>query len=182
MLCAIPLSRYTVIFSKPNMKRHWKRKYARGFQGHEPDSTLVEAVLKKTLVPGSVVEIGAGAGHFTRLMEEWGYAVKATDLVVGEQLDITRERLGEYDNVVAMGVLHHILDHEKHQAALRNIKAMAQKKILLAVKLPAERLPKKTGHAYRYSVLDYTDILGSPVTVTDCGYLAFLEWHVESGQ
>ena len=182
MLSALPLLGYTVIFSKPNMKRHWKRKYAKGFQGHEPDSALVEAELKKALVPGSVVEIGAGAGHFTRLMESWGYEVKATDLVVGEQLDITRERLGDFDNVVAMGVMHHILDHGKHQAALRNIKAMAQKKILLAVKLPAERYPRKSGHAYRYSVLDYTDILGGPVTVTDCGYLAFLEWNVESGQ
>jgi len=171
-----------VLFSKPNMKRHWKRKYAKGFHGHEPDSTLVEAALKNALAPGSVVEIGAGAGHFTRLMEGWGYNVRATDLVVGEQLDITRERLGDFDNVVAMGVLHHILDHDKHQAALHNIKAMAQKKILLAVKLPAERYPKKTGHAYRYSVLDYTDILGNPVTVTDCGYLAFLEWHAASCQ
>lgn len=170
-----------MIFSKPNMKRHWKRKYAQGFQGHEPDSSLVEAALKAALVPGSVVEIGAGAGHFTRLMEEWGYAVKATDLVVGDQLDITRERLGDFDNVVAMGVMHHILDHDKHQAALRNIKAMAQKKILLAVKLPAERIRKKSSRAYRYSVLDYTDILGSPVIVSDCGYLAFLEWHVQTG-
>lgn len=171
-----------MIFGKPNMKRHWKRKYAQGFQGHEPDSTLVEAALQRALVPGTVVEIGAGAGHFTRLMQDWGYTVRATDLVVGEQLDITRERLGEFDNVVAMGVLHHILDHDQHRAALSNIQAMARKKILLAVKLPAERNPRKTGHAYRYSVLDYIDILGSPVTVTDCGYLAFLEWNLEAGQ
>ena len=89
----------------PDMKKHWTRKYGEGFEGHEPDSTLVEAALRKSLVDGSVFEIGAGAGYFTKLMEGWGYEVAATDLVVGDQMDISRERRGEYDNVVAIGVL-----------------------------------------------------------------------------
>ena len=162
----------------PNMKKHWTRKDAEGFSGHEPDSTEVEAALKAALGPGTVLEIGAGAGHFTRLVEEWGYDITATDLVVGNTLDITQERLGEFDNVIAMGVLHHILDYDKFHAALRNIKAMAQKRIIVGVKLPSEELKKKTRHSYRYSVLDYIAIFGGPVKVTACGYLSLLEWDV----
>ena len=77
-----------------------------------------------------------------------------------------------------MGVMHHIIDHDKFLAALANIKAMAQKRILLAVKLPSLRDAKKTRHSYRYSVLDYVEVLGNPVTVTGCGYLGMLEWDV----
>lgn len=160
------------------MKKHWARKYAKGFLGHEPDTTLVEAALKKALVPGSVLEIGAGAGFFSALMREWGYDVTESDLVVGDRLDITTERWHDFDNVVAMGVMHHILDHDKFSAALVNIKAMAQKRVLLAVKLPSAQQKKKTSRANRYSVLDYIEILGSPVTVTACGYLSLLEWDV----
>ena len=167
------------MFIKPNMKRHWARKYSDGFLGHEPDSTMVEAALKQALVPGSVLEIGAGAGHFSELMRDWGYEVTATDLVVGNTLDITKERLGDFDNVVAMGVIHHILDHDKFLAAIANIKAMAQKRVILAVKLPSVHLKKRTRHANRYSVLDYIDVLGNPVTVTACGYLSLLEWTVQ---
>ena len=167
------------MFIKPNMKRHWARKYSDGFLGHEPDSTMVEAALKQALVPGSVLEIGAGAGHFSELMREWGYEVTSTDLVVGNTLDITKERLGDFDNVVAMGVIHHILDHDKFLAAIANIKAMAQKRVILAVKLPSVHLKKRTRHANRYSVLDYIDVLGNPVTVTACGYLSLLEWKVQ---
>jgi len=162
----------------PNMKKHWTKKYAEGFSGHEPDSTEIEASLKAALGPGTVLEIGAGAGHFTRLVEEWGYDITATDLVVGNTLDITSERLGEFDNVIAIGVLHHILDHDKFHAALTNIKAMAQKRIIVGVKLPSERLKKKTRHSYRYSVLDYIEIFGGPVKVTAGGYLSLLEWDV----
>jgi cyclopropane fatty-acyl-phospholipid synthase-like methyltransferase len=167
------------MFIKPNMKRHWARKYSDGFLGHEPDSTMVEAALKEALVPGSVLEIGAGAGHFSELMRDWGYEVTATDLVVGNTLDIAKERLGDFDNVVAMGVIHHILDHDKFLAAIANIKAMAQKRVILAVKLPSVHLKKRTRHANRYSVLDYIDVLGNPVTVTACGYLSLLEWKVQ---
>ena len=63
-------------------------------------------------------------------------------------------------------------------AALGNIKAMARKRIILGVKLPSARLKKRSRHAHRYSVLDYTEILGSRVTVTACGYLSLLEWEV----
>ena len=150
------------MFGKPNMKRHWKKKYDEGFSGHEPDSTAIENELKAALTDGTVLEIGAGAGHFTRLLEEWGYDVTATDLVVGQQLDITKERLGEFDNVIAMGVLHHILDYEKFKAALANIKAMAQKRIIVGVKLPAQRLRTRTRHSYRYSVLDYIEVFRKP--------------------
>ena len=167
-----------MIFKRPNMKRHWTQKYAKGFQGHEPDTTLIEAALRDALTPGSVLEIGAGARYFTKLMREWGYKVTDTDLVVGDRLDISSERLGDFDNVVAMGVMHHIIDHDKFLAALGNIKAMAQKRILLAVKLPSPRDPIKTRHSFRYSVLDYIEVLGNPVTVTGCGYLGMLEWNV----
>jgi hypothetical protein len=160
------------------MKRHWTQKYAKGFQGHEPDTTLVEAALRDALAPGSVLEIGAGARYFTKLMREWGYKVTDTDLVNGDRLDISSERLGDFDNVVAMGMMHHIIDHDKFLAALGNIKAMAQKRILLAVKLPSLRDPIKTRHSFRYSVLDYIEVLGNPVTVTGCGYLGMLEWNV----
>lgn len=167
-----------MIFKRPNMKRHWTQKYAKGFQGHEPDTTLVEAALRDALAPGSVLEIGAGARYFTKLMREWGYKVTDTDLVNGDRLDISSERLGDFDNVVAMGMMHHIIDHDKFLAALGNIKAMAQKRILLAVKLPSLRDPIKTRHSFRYSVLDYIEVLGNPVTVTGCGYLGMLEWNV----
>lgn len=165
-------------FKKTNMKKHWTQKYAKGFRGHEPDTTLVEAALREALAPGSVLEVGAGVRYFTKLMREWGYEVTDTDLVVGDRLDISSERLGDFDNVVAMGVMHHIIDHDKFLAALANIKAMAQKRILLAVKLPSLRDAKKTRHSYRYSVLDYVEVLGNPVTVTGCGYLGMLEWDV----
>ena len=161
------------------MKKHWTQKYDEGFLGHEPDSTLIEAALKDALGPGPVLELGAGAGHFTELVREWGYKITATDLVVGQQLDITKERLGDFDNVIAMGMIHHILDHDKFLAALENIKAMAQKRIIIAVKLPSERLRTKTRHSYRYSVLDYIEVLGNPVTVTACGYLSLLKWDVK---
>jgi cyclopropane fatty-acyl-phospholipid synthase-like methyltransferase len=166
-------------FFKPNMKKHWTHKYDEGFSGHEPDSNQIEAALKDALGPGSVLELGAGAGHFTALVREWGYDITATDLVVGQQLDITKEKLGEFDNVIAMGMLHHILDHDKFVAALENIKAMAQKRIIIGVKLPSERLRTKTRHSYRYSVLDYIEVFGNPVTVTACGYLSLLEWEVK---
>lgn len=167
------------MFKKPNMIKHWTQKYAKGFQGHEPDSSLVEDALKNALVPGSVLEIGAGVRYFTKLMREWGYDVTDTDLVVGDQLDITKERLGNFDNVVAVGVMHHIVNHDDFLAALTNIKAMAQKRILLAVKLPSLQHKKRTGHSHRYSVLDYVEVLGSPLTVTACGYLSMLEWEVQ---
>ena len=163
---------------KPNMKKHWSQKYDEGFSGHEPDSTQIEAALKDALGPGTVLELGAGAGHFTKLVQEWGYDITATDLVVGQHLDITKEKLGEFDNVIAMGMLHHILDHDKFVAGLENIKAMAQKRIIIGVKLPSQRLRTKTRHSYRYSVLDYIEVFGNPVTVTACGYLSLLEWDV----
>lgn len=56
-----------------------------------------------------------------------GYEIMTNDLVVGQQLDITKERLGDFDIVIAMGMLHHILDHDKLVAALKNIKAMARR-------------------------------------------------------
>ncbi len=167
------------MFGKPNMKKHWARKYDQGFLGHDRDTTSVEAALKNALVPGSVLEIGAGVGYFSKLMREWGYDVTETDLVVGNTLDITKERLGNFDNVVAMGAIHHILDHKKFLAGLQNIKAMAQKRMLLAVKLPSVHHKKRTRHANRYSVLDYIEVLGNPVTVTECGYLSLLEWDVK---
>ena len=171
-----------MIFSKPNMKKHWARKYDQGFVGHERDTSLAEAALKNALVPGSVLEIGAGTGFFSKLMREWGYDVTETDLVVGNTLDITKERLGDFDNVVAMGAIHHILDHGKFLVGLENIKAMAQKRVLLAVKLPSVHHKKRTRHANRYSVLDYIEVLGNPVTVTACGYLSMLEWDVKPGE
>jgi hypothetical protein len=166
------------MFEKTDMKKHWTRKYAKGFLGHEPDTTLVEAALEKALVPGSVLEIGAGVRYFSNLMRGWGYAVTDTDLVVDDRLDITKERRGDFDNVVAIGVMHHIIDHDKFLAGLANIKAMAQKRIVLAVKLPSLRDAKRTRHSHRYSVLDYIEVLGNPVTVTGCGYLSLLEWDV----
>ena len=171
-----------MIFSKPNMKKHWARKYDQGFVGHERDTSLAEAALKNALVPGSVLEIGAGTGFFSKLMREWGYDVTETDLVVGNTLDITKERLGDFDNVVAMGAIHHILDHGKVLVWLENLKAMAQQRVLLAVKLPSVHHIKRTRHANRYSVLDYIEVLGNPVTVTACGYLSMLEWDVKPGE
>jgi len=125
-----------------------------------------------------VLEIGAGVRYFTKLMRGWGYTVTDTDLVVDNTLDITSERRGDFDNVVAIGVMHHIIDHGKFLAGLANIKAMAQKRIILTVKLPSLRDAKKTRHSFRYSVLDYIEVLGNPVTVTACGYLSLLEWGV----
>lgn len=171
-----------MFFRKPNMRRHWTKKYDEGFAGHEPDSTLVEAALEKALVSGDVFEIGAGAGHFSNLMRNWGYEVTATDLVVGDRMDITKERRGEFDNVVAVGVLHHILDVEDLRAGLANIKAMARKRIILGVKLPSARIKTRTRRANRHALLDYTEVLGSPVTVHFCGYLSLLIWNVEPGQ
>jgi len=167
-----------VIFGKRNLKKHWARKYAQGYLGHEPDSTLVEAALMKALVPGSVLEIGAGAGYFSTLMRGWGFAVTETDLVVGNRLDITKERLHDFENVVAIGVIHHILDHDEFSAGLENIKAMALKRVVLGVKLPSVHEKTRTSRANRYSVLDYIEVLGNPVTVTACGYLSLLEWEV----
>lgn len=164
------------------MKKHWTRKYGEGFEGHEPDSTEVEAALQASLVEGSVFEIGAGAGYFSKLMRGWGYDVTATDLVVGDTMDISKERRGNYDNVVAIGVMHHIIDIDDFRAALHNIKAMADRRIILGVKLPGAHLKQRSRHANRYAVLDYTEILGSPVTVTACGYLSILKWEVEPGQ
>lgn len=134
--------------------------------------------MQNALTPGSVLEIGAGVRYFSKLMRAWGYDVTDTDLVVGDQLDITRERLQAFDNVVAMGVIHHILEHDKFVAALENIKAMARKRILLAVKLPSVDQKTRTRRANRYAVLDYIAVLGGPVTVTACGYLTLLEWDV----
>lgn len=168
-----------MIFKNPNMKRHWTRKYDEGFAGHEPDSSLVEAALQAALVDGTVFEVGAGAGYFTKLMREWGYDVTPTDLVVGDTMDISKERRGEYDNVVAIGVMHHIIKIDEFRSALQNIKAMARKRIVLAAKLPSARLKKRTRHANRYSVLDYIEVLGDPVEVTACGYLALMKWTVE---
>lgn len=169
-----------MIFSKPDMKKHWSRKYADGFLGHETDTTLVEAALETALVPGSVLEIGAGVRYFSKLMRSWGHTVTDTDLVVGDRLDISKERLGDFDNVVAIGVMHHLTDHDKFLAALANIKAMAQKRVVLAVKLPSVHHKKRGRHHRRYSVLDYIEVLGNPVTVTSCGYLSLLEWQVQS--
>ena len=167
-----------MVFGKSQMKKHWAQKYSEGFLGHDADTTMVEAALKKALVPGSVLEIGAGVGYFSTLMREWGYDVTESDLVIGNRLDITTERWDDFDNVVAMGVMHHILDHDKFLAALENIKATALKRVVLAVKLHSAQQKKRTSHANRHAVLDYTEVLGSPVTVTACGYLNLLEWDV----
>ncbi len=162
------------------MENHWKKKYSKGFKGHEPDSAEVEVGLKQALVSGTVLEVGSGIGYFSDLMREWEYDVTQTDLVMGDQLDITCEARDEFDNVVAIGVMHHIIDRDKFNAALKNIAAMAKQRIVLAVKLPSVRFETRTRHSYRYAALDYTDVLGSPVKVTACGYLSLLEWELDT--
>ena len=89
--------------------------------------------MREALVSGSALEIGAGVRYFTKLMREWRYEVTDADLVVGDRLDISSQRL---------------------------------------------RDEKKTRHSCRYSVLDYVEVLGNPVTVTSCEYLSMLEWDV----
>lgn len=167
-------------FFRSTMESHWRRKYAKGFQGHEPDSAKVEAALKAALGPNSILELGAGVGYFSNLMREWGYDVTQTDLVMGDQLDITKQTRGEFDNVVAIGVMHHITDRDKFNAGLANIAAMATKRIVLGVKLPSVHFKTKTRHSYRYPVLDYMDVLGGPVKIDACGYLSLLTWELDS--
>ena len=57
---------------------------------------------------------------------------------------------------------------------------MARKRIVLAVKLPSSRLKQRSRHANRYPLTDYTDVLGSPVTMYEGGYLSVLRWEIDT--
>lgn len=132
--------------------------------------------LNNTLVKGTVLEIGAGKKYYTDLMQDWGYDVYATDYAWSKNnYDVTTEPLDRcFDNVVAIGVLHHIQYDRKFTRALKNIKAMAKKRIILGVKINAK--PIKI--AKQRPMREYNTILGKPTIIQDAQYLTMLVFNL----
>jgi 2-polyprenyl-3-methyl-5-hydroxy-6-metoxy-1,4-benzoquinol methylase len=134
-------------------------------------------ILRKSLTGKKVLEIGAGKNFYTKKMQKWGYDVKATDIAYDNtnKYDVTVKPLKEkFDCLVAMGVLHHIFEDEKFDQALKNIKIMTKKRIILGVKIDsadinvAKQRPLKT----------YTAIFGEPIINEDAKYLNVLVFDV----
>ena len=76
---------------------------------------------------------------------------------------------------MAIGVLHHIEDDNDFKKALKNIRAMAKKRIILGVKLGdkpniifAKQRPLKV----------YIEFFGQPTLVVDANYLTILVFDV----
>ena len=133
--------------------------------------------LQEGLCPGSVLEIGAGKKYYTKHMEAWGYETHPTDFAWDvNNYDVTKGPLKEkFDNVVAIGVLHHIMDDVGFSKALGNIKVMAKKRIILGVKIHAKEIkiakqrPKEA----------YLKIFGKPIITQDAGYLTVMVFKTE---
>jgi hypothetical protein len=121
-------------------------------------------ILKKSLTGKTVLEIGAGKNYYTKRMQ------KATDIAYDDdnRYDVTKEPLKEkFDCLVAMGVLHHIMEDEKFNQALKNIKIMTKKIIILGVKIDSPDIKV----AKQRPLKAYTAILGEPILNKDAKYL-----------
>jgi hypothetical protein len=131
------------------------------------------SILKSNLTGKTVFEFGAGPGYFTKYMLDWGYSVTPTDFVYGRyHYDITKDPWPmKYDNVVGMGVLHHIVNNKKFNRALINIKAMAKDNIILGIKL--DHNPNGLGTKKR-PLSSYKEVLGEPTKIQDAGYLTII--------
>lgn len=94
-------------------------------------------VLRDGLVGKTVFEVGAGRGFYSKQMRKWGYEVTATDFAVGDiYYDMTKQPWdGQFDNVVAIGILHHIMNEKGILNAIRNIKQAALRRIIISVAL-----------------------------------------------
>lgn len=130
-------------------------------------------VLEDNLKGTTVFEFGAGKGYYSNLMRQWGYSVTQTDFAIGKvRFDIASDPLPmKFDNVVGMGVLHHIMNNKRFDRALKNIKAMTNGNIVLGVKLGDK--PRGVGIKQR-PLSRYITVLGKPTTVEDAGYLTIV--------
>ena len=134
-------------------------------------------VLKKSLTGKTVLEIGAGSNFYTEYMENWNYDVTATALAYEDEnrYNVTGEPLKKkFDCLVAMGVLHHIIEDDKFKKALENIKFMTKKKNIIGVKIEKPEIKV----AKQRSLEAYSSILGNPIINEDAKYLNVLVFNV----
>jgi SAM-dependent methyltransferase len=130
--------------------------------------------LKNYLEGKTVLEIGAGKGFYTEHMRKWGYRVLDTDITYEKNkfYDVTTEPMKkQFDNVIAIGVLHHIIDDNDFYKSLKNIFKMAKKRIVLGVKLGDN---PEIPIAKQRPVEAYAKIFGKPILIKDAKYLTML--------
>ena len=136
-------------------------------------------VLKHGLVNGTCLEIGAGKRFYTVFMEDWGYEVFPTDITRSGEgyYDITGGHLpSKFENVISIGVLHHIIENDRFINALENIKKMAIKRIILGVKITSPKI----NIARRRPQSVYLEMFGDPIIVKNCNYLTMLVFDIDN--
>lgn len=114
---------------------------------HQLEYDLTWRYLERYLPPsGTILEIGAATGRYTLGLAQRGYQVTAVDISAGE-LDVCRKRIdgagldrlvkfvvadardlgvvtrADFDAVLLMGPLYHLIDEADRQAALREVYA-----------------------------------------------------------
>ena len=119
-----------------NPQKYWEDDYAKDpdYMEHgwsERDRKPQVVALKQLLsdnVPkgGRVLEVGANNGYFASKMRGWGYEVTQTDTVKvagGEQYDVSQGtfRMGYFDAVVGMGMIHHVYGLAAARRAYANL-------------------------------------------------------------
>lgn len=126
----------------------------------------------------SVLDVGCGAGAFTRLCHEEGVVrylgVDLTDVLFPAltakfpdfafaRLDVTTDRLeGQYDLVLALDVLEHVVSRDRLLGALANLAQAVAEGGTLFIALPlAEGSPRPFFYLRLWSLEDLTSGLGS---------------------
>ena len=132
----------------------------------------VDEVIKNNLVGKTVLEVGSGRGDRAQRMLTWGFEVLATDKYWEfMNYDVMAEPIPmKFDNVVSIGVLHHLLNDKYFIKALENIKTMAKHRIILGVKIGNAKIPT----AKQRPLSEYAEVLGEVLLIEDAGYLKLL--------
>ena len=129
--------------------------------------------------PFTCLDFGAYGGYFCqRLTEDFGASCTAVDdykdltpspgvTVVNERLTADQlARLGSFDVVLALSVLHHVLDWRRHLDALLSAGTV----LFIEVASPGEDLPEACAHGDSQAIAATVADLGGAVMTWTPGY------------